>query len=266
MLLGCLVTALVFPRACESARVRVAVLVPATAGVTGSGETAPVRVWEEAAAAGARELERLRAAYEARPTRVAPSLGALEFAPGAQRDPVRALTARVLHRDASAARASFVIDAGSAAGLHNGLAVVHGDSLVGIVQVVTDDYARVLRVDDTSPQVVLPVVVLARPADGGVPTRRGAGVANGGGTGRIVVSHLAADEAAVGDLVVTGAGRFGIPDGLVVGEIVRVEDDDRDGEWRAEVRPLRDLDRLEAVVVLVRPELPEPIRAAGRAR
>ena len=263
LLLGCLLTALLFPRLLSEARVGAGALLPATAPLTAADDDHPESVWKELWAARTREVLRLRADLEARPTRISPSLGGVVFEPAPGADPVRAVSARVLHRDPSRTRESFLIDAGTERGLWPGLAVVPGTSLVGLVQTVADGGALVLRVDDTSSQVVLPVAILAADDEARV---RGAGVAHGEGEGRIVVGQLAADEACVGDLVVTDHGRFGVPDGLVLGEVVLFDDADRDGQWEAVVRSLRDLDTIGSVYVFVRPRAAPGLELRGRPR
>ncbi len=248
-------------------------LLPATAPLTAAETRDGEAIWKETWAARTDKLRRLRSDVAARPTRISPSLGEVVFEPAASADPVRAVPARVLHRDTSRTRESFVIDVGTESGLSPGLAVVHGNSLVGVVQTVTGGGSLVLRIDDTSAHVALPAAILAADAeetrDGATPsgavTVRGSGVAHGEGRGRIVVSHLGSDEARVGDVVVTDHGRFGVPDGLVLGEVVEFDDADRDGEWEAVVRPLRDLDTVGAVYVFVRPPMPPELALRGQS-
>ena len=98
------------------------------------------------------------------------------------------------------------------------------------------------------------------------PRNAGSAVARGEGDGKIVVGKLGEGEAEVGDLVVTGDGRFGIPAGLLIGEVESFDDADRDGEWEAVVRPLRDLDTIVAVYVCVRSELPDAVAPRGGKR
>jgi cell shape-determining protein MreC len=81
--------------------------------------------------------------------------------------------------------------------------------------------------------------------------RRGpSGVARGTGDGDVRVWLLRQGDAKAGDVAVTGVGNPLIPEGLLLGEVVRFADDDRDGSFEAYVRPARDLDTLCAVFVL----------------
>ncbi len=258
LLLGCLVTALVFPRACAGERVDVGLLLPATAALTASSGDDGAAGFRENQARLVYEIVRLEETLSARPLDRTGPLGDVEFAPTAANAPPLAIPARLRQRDASATRRSFLIDAGTGAGVHAGLPVIHGNSLVGIVVNATPRGARVLRVDDPSAATALPAVVL-RDAAGVDEEQRAHGVARGTGGGAIAVGFLREGDAEVGDLVVTGAGHPSVPEGLVLGEVTSFDDDDRDGAWTAEVRPLRDLDTLASVLVL-RPA-PVPVGA-----
>ncbi len=273
LLLGCLVTALVFPRACADSRVGFGVLLPATAPLTAADErNAREAELLEANARLAQELHHVHDRLEALPSELSAALAATEFV-GAPAQALTAVAARVLHRDVSRSRLSFVVDVGSNADIYRGLAVVHGNSLVGVVQAVADDACRVVRVDDPARDNVFPAEI--RPVGAGDALGDGLdlgdrtlrqGVARGTGDGHVVVTHLGEGAAKVGDLVVTGATRIGVPAGLVLGEVVRFDDDDRDGVWEAQVRPLRDLETLRSVIIYVRPQLDRVVRPRDDAR
>jgi len=253
LLLACLALSLLFPRACTGARIGAGGLLPGTAPLTGSTYTPEADVALEATAVLRHENARLREDIDAlatapgdipvvRPTRAGRPVGVL---------------ARVLHRDASSTRRSFLIDVGSDDGVRPGLAVAHGQSLVGVVGAVSARTARVLRVDDLAPLCRFPAIV--RSPDPKV-LREGRGACQGTADGRLLVSFLAKGDARVGDTVVTGAGRYPIPEGLSLGVVGSVSDDDRDAVWEAVVRPLRDLDELTSVLVIVREELAVQVR------
>jgi hypothetical protein len=268
LLLGCLLTALLFPAAFSAARVGVGSLLPATAPVTGEVQSS---TWADQAALLAHENIRIRQAMAAQPTSVSPIMAAIEADPVARDDLIRAVTARLLHRDVSSRRHSFLIDVGTERGVRRGCAVAHGNSIIGIVQTAADGASRVIRIDDPSSHSVLPATILRIEtlADGRVeaePRNTGLPVARGFGKGVVVVGKLGPGDAAVGDLVVTGSGRFGVPAGLLIGEIESFGDDDRDGEWEAVVRPRRNLDTIVAVYVCVRPELAPEVAPRGGSR
>lgn len=252
LLLAGVVLTLLFPRACDSARIAAGSFLPATVS---PAPPAPVLPEEERLRLVARieELERERAAVPApdgparilridRPQRVE-----------------TAVVAAVLHRDVSRTRRSFLIGAGSSSGVARGQAVVHGESLVGVVDSAAEHSARVIRVDDRSADTALPVVVMdPRASEGAV--NRGTGVARGAGDGRVHVGFLPQGSARPGDWIVSGAGGRLVGPGWLLGVVTSAGDDDRDGDFEALAAPLHDLDDLATVVVLVT----EPIRGAPR--
>jgi rod shape-determining protein MreC len=248
LLLACALTALVFPRACTETRLGVGALLPATAELT-AGESRDETVsLREQNARLTQELALLADEIGARPPADGPLGGASLERPHAHK--LDLIGARVRHREPSPLRRSFTIDAGRADGVTEGMAVVCGDSLVGLVSCAIDHQARVLRIDDPGAGgAVRATFVAATPRAGDA---RPLGVAHGTGDrdAGVVVSFLRADDAAVGDVAVTAPGNPRIPEGLVLGEVVSFGDDDRDGSYEADVRPLRDLDTVIAVYVV----------------
>jgi cell shape-determining protein MreC len=244
LLVTCFVMALAFPRACERARVGLGNLVPATAPLSAAEKRDDLAAANEKIARLEHDALLAKEAKEALPPG-APALGAVR---GAQARKLTLIALRVSHRDASDARRSFLLDGGTADGVVEGLAVVNGDSLVGLVVAATEHACRVVRIDDPTPASIVPAAILV--TDAGRAQTRAPGVARGTGDGEVVVSLLAANDAHVGDLVVTGAGNPLVPEGLVLGEVIAFGDDDRDGSYEAIVRPLRDFDTLASVVVL----------------
>jgi hypothetical protein len=249
LLLGCFVTALIFPRACAETRVGVGALLPATAPLTAAETRDTEAALREESARLAHEVARLEEELAARPTAIDGSPANVRIVRPAGRTPVE-ITARVLHRDASATGRSFTIGVGRADGVREGLPVIWGRSLVGIVVTATEHAARVVRIDDPSAASALPARLVS--ASSPVAEARTSGIARGTGDrdAAVSVSLLRQGDGKPGDLAVTGVGNPLIPEGLVLGEVVRFGDDDRDGAYEADVRPLRDLDTLNSVLVL----------------
>lgn len=247
LLIACFVTAMLFPRACSDARLGVGALLPATAPLTAGDADDPAAAARETAARLAHEVARLREELDARPG----ASGPLADVPVVRPEPAApaAVAARVRNRDASALRRSFTVDVGRDHGVVDGLPVVCGDSLVGVVVAAIGAQARVVRVDDPGPASAFPATIVSSAPSGAA---RPLGVARGTGErdAGVVVTFLRAGDARPGDLVVTAPGSDLVPEGLVIGEVLRLADDDRDGSWEAEVRPLRDLDALGSVLVL----------------
>jgi cell shape-determining protein MreC len=263
LLLSCFVTALVFPRACAETRVGLGALLPATAELTGAETHDPEAAHVENEAKLAAEVARLTQELDARPA------GAVADAVTVRtsKTPRIAVAARVRQRDPSASGRSFLIDRGQADGVRPGLAVVCGESLVGLVAAASAHAARVVRIDDATVASTLPATILS--TKDGASTRGASGVARGTGDGDVRVWLLKQGDAAPGDLAVTGVGNPRIPgnplipEGLLIGEVIRFSDDDRDGSFEAYVRPVRDLDTLCAVYVIREDDAARPAAAQG---
>jgi hypothetical protein len=245
LLLALLVATLLFPRALDRAALAVAAWLPAEAPSAPPPRSLP----EEERARLLQRISRLEDDAAARPAADG-ALGPAAVVARRDREPARLLPARLLRHDLSPSRRSFLIDAGSDDGVRSGMAVIQGDSLVGVVGTVVARAARVLRVDDRDTACALPATVLA--ADGGAETPvRGQGVARGAGDGTVRVAFLNPGGASAGDLVVTGAGAGLVPEGLLLGVVLDVTDADRDGADEAVLQPLRNLDGLGTVLVVL---------------
>jgi len=244
LLLSCCVAALAFPRACAETRVGFGALLPATAELTGAESRDADAAHREKEARLAAEIARLTAELDARPSG---PIGDARIARSSARRLI-GVAARVRQRDASSAGRSFVVDVGQADGVKIGAPVTAGDSLVGRVVAASAHAARVVRIDDPTTASTVPATMLRSAPDATKPAA--SGVARGTGDGDVRVFLLRAGDAAVGDLAVTGVGDPLVPEGLLLGEVVRFADDDRDGSYEAFVRPTRDLDTLSSVYVL----------------
>jgi rod shape-determining protein MreC len=255
LLASCFVAALVFPRACAETRVGVGALLPATAPLTGDETHDPQAAHLEKEARLADEIARLTQELDARPAGVVADARPVRPA----RTRLVSIAARVRQRDPSPTTGrSFLIDVGREDGVRPGLPVVCGDSLVGLVATASAHAARVVRIDDPTVASTVPATIL-RATPGatavgatsvGVSAGGASGVARGTGDGDVRVWLLRQGDAKPGDLAVTGVGNPLIPEGLLLGEVVRFSDDDRDGSFEAYVRPARDLDTLCAVFVV----------------
>jgi rod shape-determining protein MreC len=249
-----------FPRACAETRVGLGALLPATAPLTAVESSDGAASLREEIARLAHENQRLVEERDSLPTATEGPLANVRVVRPSGRAAIL-VEARVRHRDPSTARRSFSIDAGRADGVEAGMPVVCGNSIVGLVSAATEHSALVVRIDDPTNASTVAANVLTADAE-----RRPGGVSRGTGDGETAVSFLRQGEAKAGDLVVTGVGDALVPEGLVIGEVVRFGDDDRDGSYEAEVRPLRDLDTLKSVFVLRADRGSGPSLLAGRKR
>ncbi len=150
------------------------------------------------------------------------------------------VAAQVIGRDATAWFHTLLIDQGREDGVIEGsIAVVEG-GLVGAVFESSPSAARVVLLTD--PRFRTAALV---------QRSRAQGVLMGTVQGRCYLAYLATSDAAqVGDLVVT-SGMGGIPRGLVVGRVARVERDPSGLYWQAQVTPAVDSNTLELLLCLL---------------
>ncbi len=165
---------------------------------------------------------------------------------GVERLPV-ALEARILRaKDASPRRRSLLVDRGAADGLVEGLAVVQGSRLVGLVQHVDERSARVQLVTDPS----FRIEVAVRSQEG----VRATAYLRGGDDEALPLRNLRAPTGFVvrrDDSVLTSNGSERVPDGLVVGRVTDADDLEVETLRDVKIRPLFDLDASTTVLVLL---------------
>ncbi len=151
--------------------------------------------------------------------------------------------ASVVARDPNSRFGSFTIDKGSLAGVEPLDPVISADGLVGLVREVGPNYAKVMTILDVEVDAGAKVL---RTQDLG--TISGDVMLAEQGTCKL--SYLDKDSgAAAGDLVYTSGGAI-FPADLVVGTILRVEDE-REGISRfAVVQPAADILQLTDVMVI----------------
>lgn len=131
------------------------------------------------------------------------------------------------------------IDKGSSDGIGVGMPVVDEQGLVGRIDTVFTDSARVRLVTD--PTVKIGVRVVRTNETGWVTGR---------GTGDPILEMFEADQTvSVGDRVVTEGGRF--PAGLVVGTVAEGARSEAGFALRTTIEPIVDVGRLDFVKVLV---------------
>lgn len=155
----------------------------------------------------------------------------------------RLVPAKVIARNFGDLRDSFYIDAGRSKGLSRDMAVVH-DGLVGVIDEVYEDYAKVLLI--TSPRCKVGARILRSDS-------RAVGVVGGRSTleGRLVMEHLFR-EASVreNDVVVTSGFSGSHPEGILIGRVTAAYPDSVGLLQKAEVQPSSDVAAVEQVLVI----------------
>ena len=157
--------------------------------------------------------------------------------------PSKALTARVVGKDASGWFETFTLDRGADDGVAPGMAVVCADGVAGRIASVSPHASRVLLVSDHNSGV-----------DALVQRTRARGILEGTLSGMASLKYVKpSEELEVGDLVVT-SGLDGIfPKGLRLGRIVGVTRREAGLFQLAEVVPFVDFSKLEEVLILATP-------------
>jgi rod shape-determining protein MreC len=154
----------------------------------------------------------------------------------------RRVEAGVLGRDASLYRGSLVIDAGTAEGLREGLPVVVGEVLVGVIVEAGPLASRVRLLTDPGCRVWAGIVSGAETVEGYVA-----------GTGDDVLEMrlVRAGGGRPGDPVFTVPADERVPRGLLLGTIRSADDVDRDGVAEITLDPALAAARIRVVNVLV---------------
>ena len=154
--------------------------------------------------------------------------------------PSKALTARVVGKDASGWFETFTLDRGERDGVSPGMAVVCADGVVGRIASVSPHASRVLLISDHNSGV-----------DALIQRTRARGILEGTLSGMASLKYVKpSEELEVGDLVVT-SGLDGIfPKGLRLGRVVGVTRRESGLFQLAEVVPFVDFSKLEEALIL----------------
>jgi rod shape-determining protein MreC len=157
---------------------------------------------------------------------------------------IPAVTATITSRAVGNFDPSIEIDQGANAGIQVNMPVVAGPNLVGIVDSVTFNSARILLV--SNPAVNVGVTH--------VPTGE-VGIAHGQGEGEPLVIDNGFDStidvAEDDEFVTDGPSGSNFPPGLPVGHAVRIQAADTPLEQHVFIEPVADLDTLSQVAVLL---------------
>ncbi|MCJ7510833.1 MAG: rod shape-determining protein MreC [Dehalococcoidia bacterium] len=153
----------------------------------------------------------------------------------------RFLVARVIARDPSNLKERLAIDRGSNDGVAEGMVVMsQGQSVVGVISKVLDDFAWVTLITDPNSNVN--AMVLESRAQGVVSGSLHSGLS----------MDLSPQDAKVepGNTVATSGLGGNLPQALLIGQVAAVRGEPQDLFKEAEVEPAASLSRLENVLVL----------------
>ena len=163
--------------------------------------------------------------------------------------------AEVIGQDPSSWFKSVTIDKGEGDGVKKGMAVISPAGVIGQILKTAPHYATVLLVTDYNSAI-----------DSIVQRTRAKAIVEGKGENRCQLKYLLrADEAAVGDVVVTSGLGGNFPKGLMVGEIKKIDKRGHGVFQYAELAPSVDLTQLEEVFVIMEPPAPaQPQEEKGK--
>jgi len=149
--------------------------------------------------------------------------------------------AAVIGRDPSPFLHYVIINRGSNDGILRGMPVVTGQGLVGRVDAVIADAARVQLITDPASSVNVRLQNAETEAS-----------LVGSVTGDVTLDLIPQDiRIEIGDLTLTSGLGGGYPPDLIVGQVVNVRSRDFDLFQQATVQPVVDFNRLEIVLVIV---------------
>lgn len=154
--------------------------------------------------------------------------------------PKQAKIARIIAHDPSTWNSSFVVDAGSEAGIAVDSPVISEQGIVGRVLEVTPNNSRVLIVSDTDSSV------------SGIDERsRVTGIVLGTGRSQLKFGYVSASEDVQKDDVIVSSGLGGIfPKGYALGTVVKKTESENGLTMEIEVQPAVDVAALDYVFIL----------------
>ncbi len=152
--------------------------------------------------------------------------------------------AKVIARNFGDLRDSIYIDAGKEQGLKREMAVVNGSGLVGVIDEVYADYAKVLLI--TSPRCKIGARILRT-------SSRAVGVTGGRSSAEdvLIMEHIFRKaDIREGDIVVTSGFSGNHPDNILIGKVAVTRMDSVGLLQEAEVIPAADVADVEHVLVI----------------
>lgn len=152
--------------------------------------------------------------------------------------------AKVIARNFGDVRDSIYIDAGKDEGLKREMAVINGSGLIGVIDEVYADYAKVLLI--TSPRCKIGARVLRT-------SSRAVGVTGGRSSAEdvLIMEHIFRKaDIREGDIVVTSGFSGNHPDNILIGKVTKTSLDSVGLLQEAEVVPAADVADVENVLVI----------------
>ena len=151
------------------------------------------------------------------------------------------VTASVIGRDPSNWRSSMIIDKGKKEGIELGMTVVNALGVVGRIAEVGDNFSKVILLLDPQFSVA---AVIKRSGESGLVT----GTLQGG----CRMSYIASEaDVLPGDMVITSKLSSSFPEGLLIGEVVRLNKDFDGSSSECIIEPAVYFSQIEEVLVIL---------------
>jgi rod shape-determining protein MreC len=148
--------------------------------------------------------------------------------------------AEIVGRDPSNILGFLIINIGSEQGIEKGMPVVTERGLVGRIQGVGPNWAKVLLITDPSSSV-----------NALIQSSRATGMVEGRMGGGLTMKYVPQGERlGVGDIVLTSGLGGNLPKGIIIGQVTSVHQSDIELFQRAQIRPTVDFNKLEIVLVI----------------
>ncbi len=152
----------------------------------------------------------------------------------------KVIPSMVIARDLSKLKDTIIIDKGKKHNIQKDMVVISGNGLVGRVRECGWSISRVLLITDTDSVV-----------SGIVHRTRDEGAVTGNMQEGLIMKYLELDsDVKKGDKVITSGFGSVFEKGILIGEVVSIEKDERSLYLKAIVRPEVDVMRLEEVLVI----------------
>jgi rod shape-determining protein MreC len=149
--------------------------------------------------------------------------------------------ANVIGRDPSYWNSTMIIDKGLSNGVRQGMPVVNASGVVGKIAEVGQDSSKVILLTDPQFSVA---ALIQEPRESGLVSGTLQGVCR--------MKYIRSDaKISVGDKVITSKLSSSFPDGLLIGEIISVDEGANKSTVESLIRPAVSFSQIEEVLVIV---------------
>lgn len=151
------------------------------------------------------------------------------------------VAARVIGRNPSYWNSSMIIDKGEKDGIQLGMPVVNASGVVGKIAEIDKDTSNVVLLTDPNFSVA---ALIKRPRENGLISGTLQGVCR--------LSYINSNaDIRVGDKVITSKLSSSFPEGLFIGEIIQINEDQKSPSLECFIKPAVSFSQIEEVIVIM---------------